>query len=53
MLYRFVYWSDCGEPAKIEKSGMNGGDRQPLVTKEIHWPNSIALGECFDETDLF
>ncbi|XP_032874679.1 low-density lipoprotein receptor-related protein 2-like [Amblyraja radiata] len=39
----FVYWSDCGEPAKIEKSGMNGGDRQPLVTKEIHWPNSIAL----------
>ncbi|GCC23412.1 hypothetical protein chiPu_0001807 [Chiloscyllium punctatum] len=39
----FMYWSDCGDPAVIEKAGMNGADRQRLVTKEIQWPNGIAL----------
>ncbi|XP_078069987.1 low-density lipoprotein receptor-related protein 1-like [Mustelus asterias] len=39
----FVYWSDCGEPAKIEKSGMNGVNRQLLVANEIQWPSGIAL----------
>ncbi|NP_001084168.1 very low-density lipoprotein receptor precursor [Xenopus laevis] len=39
----FIYWSDCGEPAKIEKAGMNGIDRQQLITADVQRPSGIAI----------
>ena len=47
----WMYWSDWGEPAKIEKAGLDGSQRTTLVSHgmysaNIEWPNGLTIGGC-------
>ena len=41
----WMYWSDWGENARIERAGLDGSSRQAIVTKDIQWPNGLTIGE--------
>ena len=43
MLYSYMYWTDWGTVAKIEKAGMDGSNRQVLISQNLTWPNGLAL----------
>jgi len=38
-----MYWTDWGRAAKIERSGMDGSERQVLVCDDVVWPNSVTV----------
>ncbi|KAK3871613.1 hypothetical protein Pcinc_023266 [Petrolisthes cinctipes] len=40
----YLYWTDWGNPPKIERSGLDGSDRMAMVSSPVvHWPNSITV----------
>lgn len=41
---RWLYWSDWGEVAKIEKAGLDGSHRSTIVHTDIEWPNGLTIG---------
>lgn len=51
--FRYMYWTDWGETAKIERMGMDGieGSRSILVSSNIFWPNGLTLD--YDENRMF
>ena len=40
---RWVYWSDWGAPARIERSSMDGAARSILHNTSLTWPNALTL----------
>ena len=38
-----MYWSDWGEPAKIERASMDGSNREVLHDTDLRWPNGLAI----------
>lgn len=39
----YMYITDWGKKAKIERIGMDGSNRQSIVTVDVVWPNSITI----------
>ncbi|XP_031769121.2 low-density lipoprotein receptor isoform X6 [Galleria mellonella] len=39
----WMYWTDWGQTPKIERAGMDGSQRQTIVSYEVKWPNGLTL----------
>ncbi|XP_022256577.1 low-density lipoprotein receptor-like [Limulus polyphemus] len=39
----WMFWTDWGNPAKIERAGLDGSHRETIVTSDVQWPNGLAL----------
>jgi len=42
----FMYWTDWGENAKLERSGMDGSDRTVLISNNLGWPNGLTVDKA-------
>lgn len=41
-----MYWTDWGENAKLERSGMDGSGRVVLISNNLGWPNGLAVDKA-------
>lgn len=41
-----MYWTDWGENAKLERSGMDGSARVVLISNNLGWPNGLAVDKA-------
>lgn len=41
-----MYWTDWGENAKLERSGMDGSDRTVLISNNLGWPNGLTVDKA-------
>lgn len=39
----YLYWTDWGEQAKLERSAMDGSGRVVLIQDNLGWPNGLAI----------
>lgn len=38
-----MYWTDWGQPAKIERASMDGNNRTLLHSTDLFWPNCLTM----------
>lgn len=41
--FSYLYWTDWGEHAKLERSAMDGSGRVVLISNNLGWPNGLAI----------
>lgn len=39
----WMFWTDWGSNAKIERAGLDGSHREAIVSYDIEWPNGLTL----------
>ena len=44
-IYRYLFWSDWGKTAKIERSELDGSNRVTIVKDNLVWPNGLTVDE--------
>lgn len=42
-LPRYLFWTDWGHIAKIERAHLDGSDRKVLINTDLGWPNGLTL----------
>lgn len=42
----YMYWTDWGEHAKLERAAMDGSDRVVLISNNLGWPNGLAIDKA-------
>uniref|UniRef100_A0A8C3QLD8 LDL receptor related protein 4 n=1 Tax=Cyanoderma ruficeps TaxID=181631 RepID=A0A8C3QLD8_9PASS len=42
----YMYWTDWGENAKLERAGMDGSGRVVLISNNLGWPNGLAVDKA-------
>ena len=45
--FSYMYWTDWGKEAKIERCGMDGKNRETLISEGngLEWPNGLTIGK--------
>ena len=40
---RYMYWTDWGSSARIERAFMSGTGRRSIISTSLQWPNGLAI----------
>lgn len=41
--FRYLFWTDWGHVAKIERANLDGSERKILINTDLGWPNGLTL----------
>jgi len=44
---RYLYWTDWGQHAKIERAALDGTERSIVINSSLEWPNGLTIGIVF------